>query len=117
MIGFAPRLRSHEPASDTWLIRLAVAVAALELIILRLATRTAIHIPGISRIESPYRTTAEIGRLAYYVSVVLVVTVLVVFLWRRARSGGLGVGGLAIAWFLVVAGSTRLGYTSDSTLA
>ena len=111
------QVRPHGPSIDTWLIQVVVIAAAFELIVLRVATRTAIHIPGISRIETPYRTTAEIGRLAYYVSVVLIVTMLIVVLWRRVTTGGRWLSGLAIGWFLVVAGSTRLGLTADSTLA
>ncbi len=102
---------------ELWLIRAAVVAAGIELVVLRLVTRTAIHIPGISRVESPYRVTAEMGRLAYYVAVVLVVVALGSVLWRGLAAGRFGWNAVAIAWFIGAAGATRLGLTSDSTLA
>lgn len=100
-----------------WLVRAAVVAAAVELLVLRLFTRTAIHIPGISKVESPYRITAEVGRFAYYVAVVLLAVALGSLVWRRLAAGRFTWNAVAIAWFIGAAGATRLGLVSDSLLA
>ncbi|MFP3915410.1 MAG: hypothetical protein ACLFWM_11090 [Actinomycetota bacterium] len=56
------------------LARLAwwTAVAALgELVFLRIATRTFVHIPGMDVLSGPLAALAETGRLAFYLAVVL----------------------------------------------
>src|SRR5690606_648435 len=49
------------------------AMAALtELLLLRIGTRTFVHIPGLDLLSGPLAIVAETGRLAYYLTVVLV---------------------------------------------
>lgn len=75
--------------STRWLASVVVAVSLAELTILRLGTRTAIHIPGIEEVATPYRIASGAGRLAFYLAVVLLVVLLVSIareLHRRAES-------------------------------
>lgn len=97
---------------------LGVAVV-LELVLLRTGTRTLVHIPGLGRFEVPIGMLSEVGRFAFYLSLVLVVTTLAYIGWscwtRRTRPGRL-VGGFAWA-FLLVAGLGRLGTIPDPVVA
>jgi hypothetical protein len=61
------------------------AASAVELLILRTFTRTAIHIPGITALREPYEALSFGGRYAYFVAVALLVFALpasAVALWR-----------------------------------
>lgn len=107
--------------------------AMTELAVLRITTRTLIHIPGLADFEAPIRAVSEIGRLAYYVTVVLLIGLLVVvarvgtgtgairsallsvgiaMLFLSAIAGRLGlIGAIELGWLslvaiLVVAGGT-----------
>lgn len=104
-------------APGLWLIRAVVLAAGVELVVLRLVTRTAIHIPGISKVESPYRLAAETGRYAYYVALVLVVIALGSVVRRELQAGRIGWNLVAVGWFIAAAGATRLGLMSDSALS
>ncbi len=99
----------------TWL---GLAVV-LELVLLRTGTRTLIHIPGLGRFEVPIGVLNEVGRFAFYLSLVLVVATLAYVGWscwtRRTVPGRL-VGGFVWA-FLAVAGLGRFGMVSDSVVA
>jgi hypothetical protein len=88
---------------------LALSVLA-ELVMLRTATRTLIHIPGIGEFETPIRTVAEVGRFAYYLAAVSVTVTLAVlgFQLIRSRVPRHVIAGLATAGFLVVALAGRL---------
>ena len=88
---------------------LALAVIA-ELVLLRTATRTLIHIPGIGEFETPIRTVAEVGRFAYYLAAVSVTVTLALlgFQLIRSRIPRHVIAGLATAGFLVVALVGRL---------
>lgn len=89
---------------------LLAGVALVELVLLRIGTRTLIHIPGLGRFENPFRTLAEAGRFAYYLAVVLLVYTLALLAYRErhgpvrslVRAGGTVV-------FLGTAGAGRLG--------
>lgn len=81
---------------------LAVA-SALELLILRTFTRTAIHIPGITALREPYEVLSLGGRYAYFVSVAMLliaVSAVAIVLWwgrdpvHRGMAMALGVFGL-----------------------
>lgn len=89
---------------------LLASVALIELVLLRIGTRTLIHIPGLGRFEAPIRVVAEVGRFAYYLSVVLLIYTLV-RLAARDRHGPVRLlvraGGTVV--FLGVAGAGRLG--------
>lgn len=104
-----------QPLFD-WLIRVALGAVLAELLILRTATRTAIHIPGIDRFEVPFRAVAESGRFAYYLAVVLVVVTLVAMVVGGLRSSSpLVASGAGL--FLVAAVAGRAGIIDDLSLA
>jgi hypothetical protein len=91
------------------LTALALAVVA-ELVLLRLGTRTLIHIPGLVRFEDPIHIVAEVGRFAYYVAVVLLFGSLVTVAYRgfQERSLRASGNGAVVVGFLLVAGAGRL---------
>jgi hypothetical protein len=106
----APALPVRADAGDAdaglalWLARAAMLAALAELVLLRTATRTAIHVPGIDRIAIGFRVVAEAGRLGYYLAVVLLaagLAAMVVALHHRGHGpAAAGVGlvlGTAIA--------------------
>jgi hypothetical protein len=90
---------------------LLVAAALVELLLLRTATRTLIHIPGLGRFEAPIRVIAEVGRFAYYLAAVSLVTVLVIRTFRELQSGSPRrvVIGAGLALFLGTAAAGRFG--------
>ncbi len=51
-------------------------VALVELVLLRSGTRTLVHIPGLGRYDVSIGVLNEVGRLAYYLSVVLLLATL-----------------------------------------
>lgn len=53
-----------------------VVAAGLEFILLRLFTRTAIHLPNVQELSPGYTVLAEAGRLGYFAATVLLVLVL-----------------------------------------
>ncbi|MDZ7678247.1 MAG: hypothetical protein U5K29_06825 [Acidimicrobiales bacterium] len=59
-----------------WLAGPALIAALVELALLRLATRTAIHIPGIQELAGPYQVVSSVGRFAFYAGAVLVAVTL-----------------------------------------
>ncbi|HEX6302257.1 MAG TPA: hypothetical protein VF148_17540 [Acidimicrobiia bacterium] len=85
-------------------------VALIELALLRTGTRTLVHIPGLGRFDLSIGLLSEVGRLAYYFSVVLLFSTLVylvVWLWRvdtlPARAAS-----VFTSFFLLVAGAGRI---------
>src|SRR3990172_1893907 len=88
---------------------LAILVVA-ELFLLRLGTRTLIHIPGLEKYETPIRWLAEVGRFAYFAAVVFLIALLIALTVRRfRRSGPFAVmGALAALGFLVTALAGRV---------
>lgn len=87
-----------------------------ELVLLRVGTRTFIHIPGLGRYEAPIGLLAEVGRFAYYLAVVCLVTTLTLLAYRglRIRSPRSVVIGIGALGFLAAAGAGRLGVVSAS---
>ncbi|HEY4606071.1 MAG TPA: hypothetical protein VIH55_00365, partial [Acidimicrobiia bacterium] len=61
-------------------------VVVVELVLLRTGTRTLIHIPGLGRFESQIGLLAEVGRLAYYLAVVLAVATLAALAYHGLRA-------------------------------
>ncbi len=61
--------------------------ALTELVVLRMVTRTLIHIPGLAAVEGPIRAVSEIGRLAYYVTAVLLLCLLISLVGEMRRLG------------------------------
>jgi hypothetical protein len=95
-----------------WLPGLAVALAvaaAIELLLLRVATRTLIHIPGVERAEGPFTLVAELGRLTYSITVVLLAMLLVAIGLWSARAGRT-IEVAAVAAFGLAAMAARLDF-------
>lgn len=102
------------PPRVVWLTVFVLA----ELFLLRIGTRTLIHIPGLGRFETPIRVLAEAGRLAYYAAVVFLVAVLVSMAYVRLKSRdprSMLAGSVAVG-FLLVAGAGRFGVISPSVV-
>ena len=102
------------PTKSNWwalLPGLLVAAALMELLLLRTATRTLIHIPGLDRFETPIRVIAEVGRYAFYLAIVSLVVVLMIRTLHELTSGSPRriVIGAALASFLGTAAAGRLG--------
>jgi hypothetical protein len=96
------RTRPDRAISVNWLASALIVASAIELTILRIGTRTVIHIPGIEAVEGPYRLVAAVGRLAFFSAVVLVVMLLVSIMIERRNERDIGVVA-AVACFLSVA--------------
>lgn len=124
MSGISSRTEGRLAAWTAW-------AALAELIVLRMVTRTLIHIPGLADFEAPIGAVSEAGRFAYYVTVVLLVGLMLVllvgssdrprstalilvragiatillwaFLGRVGVIDGVDVGGLALGGFIVMA--------------
>lgn len=87
------------------------AASAIELLILRTFTRTAIHIPGITALREPYEVLSFGGRYAYFVSVALLMFALPGAAWALWRTGGpigRGMAG-AVAAFAAMSALAALG--------
>ncbi len=94
--------------------------AMIELVVLRVVTRTLIHIPGLGRFETVVWVVSEIGRFAYYLTVVLLLGLLPLLTWaafrrgsacgRRLAAGLVLVVVSAAAGFVAVAGVAELGW-------
>jgi len=97
-----------EPGRLTDLIRWAASwtavVALTELVLLRIGTRTALHIPGV--FSEPFRVVAAAGRLAFLLAVVLATLTLALLIVELAHVGGLA--GVAAAAFLATAAVVAL---------
>ena len=93
-------------------------IALVELILLRSGTRTLVHIPGLGRYEVSIGILNEVGRLAYYLSVVLLVATLgyvAVWLWRVDTSLSRAAG-LLVALSILVATAGRIGILAPSAV-
>lgn len=97
-----------------------LAIAALtELVLLRTGTRTLVNIPGLGRFEVSIGILGEMGRLAYYLAVVLLVTTLI-YLGHLLWTGGSGLWRLrgALTWsFVAAALAGRLGLAPVGAVA
>ncbi|HEX6237736.1 MAG TPA: hypothetical protein VFZ68_11110 [Acidimicrobiales bacterium] len=99
-----------------WLAAVTVAAALTETVLLRLATRTAIHIPGIEQVATPYGVFASIGRFAHYAASLLVALTLVLLAGLLVRRGH-PVAAAAVGLVVVAAAAARVGLVSDVGLA
>ncbi len=88
-----------------WFAVLVCGVALVELVILRLVTRTLIHIPGLERIAAPVQALGEAGRAVYHLGIVGVLIVLVAAALVLARRPGVTdrLAAAGIVAFLVAA--------------
>ncbi len=90
-------------------------VLLIELSALRVLTRTAIHIPGLERIELGYRLVAETGRIAFAAGIVLVTALIAAVLIDGAVNGKLALAGV-LSVVVVMAGAAALGVTSETVV-
>jgi hypothetical protein len=98
------------PAVET-IIPWLTGAALVELLVLRVFTRTAIHIPALEQLSGPYGTIASFGRYAYYVAIVLLIAALPVVcaaLWRRADLASRAAAAALVA-FALLAVAARAG--------
>ncbi len=102
-------LTSHRDTIEALARWLALA-ALVELILLRTGTRTLIHIPGLGRFDTSIGAFAEVGRFAYYLAVVLVISVLI-YVALMLLSGGLSSRTISLLTvsFIALATAGRLG--------
>ncbi|MEX2655582.1 MAG: hypothetical protein WD532_11210 [Acidimicrobiia bacterium] len=98
-----------------WLLTLSVV---FELLLLRTATRTLIHIPGTDRFETVVRLLAEGGRVSYYVAALCLVIALLLVGRAGIRTPDRRrvAAGLASGTFLVVAAAGRLEVVAWTTV-
>ena len=119
MIASMAEVRQRPPSgqvSTAWMASFLVGASVFELAILRVGTRTAIHVPGLEQIAGPYRAFALTGRLSFYIAVVLLMALLprlVLDLMRRGSTHSAA----AIASFVVVAGLGSLGWAGTEIVA
>ncbi len=108
MAKSAPTEPEVEGDLGSWLARVALAAAAVELVLLRLVSRTVIHIPGMEQVAGPYRSVALAGRYAYHAAAVLA-TIALAFLTRRLAAQGRTSAEVAVGAALVAFLAARLG--------
>lgn len=98
-------------AAAAWL----AAAAVIELVVLRSFTRTAIHIPGMEAMATPYRLLTLAGRFDYYMAAVLVAGCLplaaLALGGRCGRAGLLAAAGIGV--FAMTAFATRAGILGE----
>ena len=101
-----------------WLPEATALAAGVELVILRVFTRTAIHIPGFTHLRSVYVPIAEVGRSAFYVAAVLLIITLTLIVGELFRTGGVAAraGAIGVAIFLGAAALARMGEVDELTL-
>ncbi len=97
------------------LIVATAVVAAVELVLLRIVTRTFVHIPGVAVDGGPLAVLADAGRLAYYTSGVLVVALLAAVWFSQVRAGK-SLAAAAIALFVVASVGARIGWLDPASL-
>lgn len=93
-------------------------VALVELVLLRSGTRTLVHIPGLGRYDVSIGVLNEVGRFAFYLSVVLLVVTLgylAVWLWRMDTSLSRAAG-ILVALSILVAAAGRMGMLTPSAV-
>lgn len=98
-----------------WLAGATGVAAATELALLRLGTRTAIHIPAIEHVAGPYQAVAGAGRFAYFAAVVLLTMTLVLLASQFARMTR-PIETTAVTTFLLAAVASRSGIVADDLL-
>ncbi len=98
------------------LAAMLIGASVLELVILRIGTRTAIHIPGIESVRGPYRLIAGFGRLAFALAVVLL-AFLLMRLVRDLHRRGLDYLSASVLGFTLAAVLARTGAIDSGVLA
>lgn len=100
------------------LVAATVLAGMVELVVLRLFTRTAVHVPGLSALAEPYGVLAGIGRFAYYAAALLLIATLCVLAWEWARHRtrtGIAVAA-SLLLFLGASALARAGLAPDGAL-
>lgn len=102
-----------------WAATTTAVAAILELLLLRIVTRTAIHIPGMDRLPLVYVPLAEAGRFAYYLAAVMVVITIAVQLDTASRLKTLParIVAAALGAFIAVAIAQRLQVLDETALS
>jgi len=109
---------THRVTRPTILWRFAIAAAAAamtELAILRVFTRTAIHIPGAGDAAPGLSAVSELGRFSYYLASVLLAVTLVLVACRLVANSSVGdmVALIGIAALTAVAFGVRAGIVAE----
>lgn len=99
-----------------WLVEVTALTAAAELLVLRLFTRTIIHIPGAQDAAGPLSLVAWAGRYAYWLAVLALVATLAVLV-RELGARRCVIATTAVVVFLVSAAGARAGAVGDAALA
>ena len=89
MISGERRLESTPDREKLGIVLGLAIAAAIELLVLRTFTRTAVHIPALEAMAGPYRVISGFGRYAYFVSLALLLLAVPLIIragWRR-RTG------------------------------
>lgn len=91
------RTNNPLPTTDVTVLVVALGVAsAVELVILRLLTRTAIHIPALEHFQTPYAWLSDGGRYAYFVAIALMLPVLALLAMHLGNGRRLALAGVAL---------------------
>jgi len=114
--------RTWLPATESILPPLAIGLllaAATEFLLLRIFTRTAIHLPGIQEVTVPYTVLTEAGRLGYYLATVLLVVLLAGAgaALLRVHSAPARLGAAAIVGYGGIAAAAAAGSMDQAVLA
>jgi hypothetical protein len=92
--------------------RYGALVLVAELVTLRVASRTAVHIPGLDSVAVGFEVLSEIGRLAFYAAVVLVAMLMMSLTVDAVADRQLPVA-IVVGGFLLVAAMAALGRISE----
>lgn len=92
MNASVPSARSAPGSAFAAVVAALAISAALELTVLRMFTRTAIHIPALHQLAKPYEVLTRLGQYDYYVAAVLLILALpIAAVTLGARAGRAGV--------------------------
>ena len=111
--------RRVDAATRDFMLRAGVVAGVIELAMLRVFTRTAIHIPALKPLHRPFEIVSTLARYAFFVSVLLLGANLLVVAWSNlgAESARPRTAASLSICFLVVAAAARAGMLDDVALA
>lgn len=107
------QFRTWEAEVPVFITGLAAA-STVELLILRLLTRTAIHIPALEHFQQPYAWVSDGGRYAYFVTVALLIPGLVLLAMEFGRRSAVALTGVLL--FVAGAGLAAAGLSQPAVL-
>lgn len=108
-------IRDDHGGLTGWFAGATLLAALTELTLLRLVTRTAIHIPGIEEFRSPYHLVSSAGRFAFYAASVLVAITLALLV-RVLAQRGMRAEATASGAMILAAVAARLGLVTGTAL-